>query len=69
MRVIFAPEVLSCFNALVDILYEKGYFGFKDSAFNYVENQLDDVRDNLQLNVMIYAPAYFKKYDCPQRYP
>ncbi|HIZ86330.1 MAG TPA: hypothetical protein IAC04_07555 [Candidatus Coprenecus stercoravium] len=57
-------KVYKCvyFNALVDVLYEKGYFGFKDSAFNYVENLLDDVRDNLHLKVKISAPAYFKKY-------
>lgn len=62
MSVIFAPEVLSYFNAMVDVLYERGYFGFKDSAFCYVEDLLDDIRDNLHLKVKIPAPAYFEKY-------
>ena len=62
MKVIFAPEVSACFNALVDVLYEIGYFGFKDSAISYVENLLDDIRDNLHLKVKSPAPAYFEKY-------
>jgi len=62
MRVIFAPEVLSYFNALVGILYDKGYFGFKDSAFSYVGNLLEDIHDNLHLKVKSPAPAYFERY-------
>ena len=54
MKVIFAPEVSACFNALVDVLYEKGYFGFKDSAISYVENLLDDIRDNLHLGSRLF---------------
>ena len=47
MKVLFLPEVESYFFALTEILYEKGYFGFKDSAVKYVRELEDDIRTNL----------------------
>lgn len=57
MRVIFAPEVLSYFNALVDVLYEKGYFGFKDSAFSYVEDHFEKYGQRLLYSVFKSSSA------------
>ena len=36
MRIVFLPETLVYFNRLADILYEQGYFSFKDSSLKYV---------------------------------
>jgi len=35
MNVIFLPEVHDYLDSLVPTLYEKEYFGFKESAKNY----------------------------------
>ena len=43
MRIIFLPEVLEYFNELTTILYEKEYFGFKESAFQYVDDLLTEI--------------------------
>ncbi len=40
-EIILLPEVISKLNQLVNTLYEKEYFGFIDSAFNYANNIYD----------------------------
>ena len=44
MRIVFLPETLVYFNRLADILYEQGYFSFKDSSLKYVDDLLEDIR-------------------------
>jgi len=36
MKVLFSPLVRSCFQEMEEILYEKEYFGFENSAIQYV---------------------------------
>ena len=47
MKVAAIPEVLEYIKNLVPILYEKGYFSFKDSAKKYVDELYDDIQTNL----------------------
>jgi len=41
--IIIAPSVASKLEKLETILYKKGYFGFKDSAKNYVHKIIDTI--------------------------
>jgi len=62
MNVIFSPEVEEYLFELTEILYEKGYFGFKESAVQYVKDLISDIRANLPTSVKRTAPDYFSKY-------
>ena len=42
-RVIFTPEVRQFFVELVQILYDKGYFSFLDTAKKHVQDLYDDI--------------------------
>lgn len=68
MRIVFLPETLDYFNELTTILYEKEYFGFKESALAYVDSLLDDVRNNLHLKTAKAAPPYFERYGKGMQY-
>jgi len=62
MKVLAIPSVLSYIGSLVPILYEKGYFGFEDSAQRYVDELADDIFDNLPIRRHRPAPWYYDKY-------
>ena len=62
MRVIFLPEVYDYFKGLVEILYQKEYFGFQESAHNYVEELVDDILTTLPIRQHKPASSYFDKY-------
>ena len=62
MRIVFLPETLVYFNRLADILYEQGYFSFKDNSLKYVDDLLEDIRLHLHSKVKKPAPGYFEKY-------
>jgi hypothetical protein len=47
---------------LIEILYKEEYFGFKDSAIQYVESLIIEIRDNLSACPKHIAPEYFSKY-------
>jgi hypothetical protein len=36
MRVLFLPEIRDYFRELAEILYEKNYFGFEETAIQYI---------------------------------
>ena len=59
MKVTVIPEVLEYMENLVPILYEKGYFSFKDSARKYVGELYDDIQTNLPAKLKKPAPKYF----------
>lgn len=46
-KVIFGKEVLNYFDNLVFTLFEKDYFGFRESAENYVNNISEFVYFNI----------------------
>lgn len=44
MKILFLPEVEDYLYELIEILYSKEYFGFKESAINYVVELENDIR-------------------------
>ena len=62
MKVLFLPEVVDQFLELADILYEKGYLGFKDAALVYSDQLFRDIQTNLPIKVGKGAPAFFERY-------
>lgn len=62
MRVVILPEVIDYFLQLASIFYDKGYFGFEDSAIKYAKELFVDIRDNLPEKYKKVAPKYFDKY-------
>ncbi|MCL2416902.1 MAG: hypothetical protein FWD02_03100 [Bacteroidales bacterium] len=47
MKVIILPEVYDYFEKLVETLYQREYFGFHDSSFNYVMGLVEEIENNL----------------------
>ena len=68
MNVIFLPEVRIYFDNLIPILYEKGYFGFIESAKKYVSDLFDDIEITLPIRVHEPAPNYFDRYGKNMKY-
>ena len=62
MKVIAIPEVRVYLQDLAIILYEKEYFGFKETARKYVKELFDDIKTNLPTCSSKPAPKYFDKY-------
>ena len=62
MKVLFLPEVVDQFLELADILYEKGYMGFKDTALEYSEQLFRDIQTNLPIKMGKGASAYFERF-------
>ncbi|MDD3788948.1 MAG: hypothetical protein PHO94_09700 [Petrimonas sp.] len=62
MNVLFSPEVEDYLFELSEILYQKEYFGFKDSAVEYVRKLILEIRDTLPISKKRPAPAYFERY-------
>ena len=62
MKVLFSPLVRSCFQEMEEILYEKEYFGFEDSAIQYVRELIFEIRDTLPMCRKKPAPTYFNKF-------
>ena len=61
-KVLFLPEVVDQFLELAEVLYQKGYLGFKEVAIDYSEQLFRDIQTNLPLKVKKDAPSYFKRY-------
>jgi hypothetical protein len=59
-------EYLDCvaedLNQLIDILYKKTYFGYINSAKQYVVDMKNYIEHHLPYVVKYPAPAYFTKY-------
>ena len=62
MRIIFLPEALEYFNELTTILYQNEYFGFEESALNYVDELIDEINNSLHLRIKNPAPVPFEKF-------
>jgi hypothetical protein len=68
MSVIFLSSVRNYFNRLIPVLYEKGYFGFQESAKRYVEDLFNDIETNLPKLPSKSAPQYFDNYGKDMEY-
>jgi len=62
MKVIILPEVLDYLDELVIILYEKEYFGFKESSKKYVKELFLNIKTTLPIRLHKPAPKYFERY-------
>jgi len=62
MSVLFLPEVREYFYELENILYEKGYLSFEDTAHKYVDDLIYDIKKNLPNKRHRPAPEYYEKY-------
>ena len=67
-NVLFRPEVLKYSEDLMQLLYEQGYFGFKEGAKKYVKELFDEITHSLPIRVHKSAPKYFEKYGKNLRY-
>lgn len=68
MKVLFLLEVRMYFQELQDILFEKEYFGFEESAVQYVRDLIFDIEATLPERVSKIAPPYFNRYGKELRY-
>jgi hypothetical protein len=59
MTVLFLPEVEDYLYELIEILYRKEYFGYKENAINYVTDLKNDIKTNLSNKVKRPALRYF----------
>ena len=59
MNVIVLPEVQGYLDALVPLLYAKGYFSYEEGAKRYVHGLLDDIRASLPTRLHRPAPPHF----------
>lgn len=62
MKILFLPEVEDHLFELIEILYEKEYFVFKESVVSYVVDLENDIRTNLPTKIKRPAPPYFDRY-------
>ena len=62
MKIIYNNQVIEYLNELVNILYEQNYFGYKESAYDYVDWILDNVKQDISKTPAKIAPKYFDKF-------
>ena len=62
MKVLFIPKVREYTKHLIQILYEKEYFGFEETARQYVDELIFDIKMSLPTKLHKNAPTYFDKY-------
>ena len=62
MKIIYHKQVIEYLNELVDILYKQKYFGYKESAYNYVDWILDRITILISTMPAKKAPKFFNKY-------
>jgi hypothetical protein len=62
MNVVFDLEVEEYLSQLIDILHNEEYFGFKESAYLYVDGLIDDIEYGIQNKPSKPAPSHFNRY-------
>lgn len=62
MKVLYLPIVRIYLQELSQILYEKDYFAYIETAENYVKELLDSIAKTLPSSPSKLAPDYFKRY-------
>ena len=68
MRVLFLPEVSKQFVELAEILYDKGYMSFLDTALEYSQSLFRDIQSDLPIKVHRKAPAWFDRFGKDMQY-
>jgi hypothetical protein len=62
MKIAFDPMVLDYLDELAFQLYKNEYFGFYETACEYVDKMVDDIISNIHLKPHKKAPQVFTKY-------
>lgn len=62
MIVQFHKDVEDYLVELIEVLYEREYFGFKESAIQYVRELIFEIRNTISKKTKKVAPKYFSKY-------
>lgn len=62
VKIVALPEVREYLKELIHILYEKEYFGYEESAIEYVESLFEDIKVTLPQRIRKPAPPYFSRY-------
>lgn len=62
VKIELLPEVINFLNNLVKILFQKEYFGFEDSALNYVQNIYDFIENELHNFPHKQTPLNLKRF-------
>jgi hypothetical protein len=62
VKVLFSNQVRLYFRELEEVLFEKEYFSFEDSAIQYVRGLIFEIRDTLPVRQKKTAPVYFDRY-------
>lgn len=60
-KVIYRPQLKEYLNSLVYILYQKGYFGFIESSFEYIENLVYYINNNILSLTHYQVPKQLSK--------
>ena len=68
MKVLFLPEIRQYLKDLQEILFENEYFGFEESAVQYVRDLILDIEETLPMRPSKEAPPYFDRYGKGMRY-
>ncbi|MDR2206911.1 MAG: hypothetical protein LBE36_12240 [Flavobacteriaceae bacterium] len=68
MKIIILPEVIDYFEDLMEILYQKEYFGFQESASEYVIELIETIKTNLHRLPHKFAPTHFDRYEKNMKY-
>jgi hypothetical protein len=62
IKVAYHPLVVDFLEQLTFALYEKGYFGFYDSACEYIDRMVAYISSNIQVKPFKKAPSYFNPF-------
>jgi hypothetical protein len=62
MNVIVLPWVLDYLKELSETLYQKEYFGFRETAEKYGMELLDEIHEQLPKRLHKSAPSHFDRY-------
>lgn len=62
VKIVALPEVREYFKELISILYKENYFGYEESAIEYVESLFDEIEKSLPIRTKRRAPNYFSRY-------
>jgi len=62
VRVVFLPEVEDYLVELTEVLYQKEYFGFKESAVQYIIDLVQNITFSLPRKHKKLASEYFSKF-------
>ena len=60
--IFYSSEFETQINEIVDILFEKGYLGFKDSALDYGDRIYDFIIKNIDKPISRQSPKAFQKF-------